>query len=114
MHSVSYIGLRENGLGRVLRYRPGQDPAHGTPLSPRLDLRAHSPSGLDWGYQGSAPAQLALALLADYLQDEQVALALYQPFKVSIVATLPAARWLLTEHDLDQALATLGHTYRCP
>ena len=37
------------------------------PLDPRLDLRNHSPTGLNWAYGGSGPAQLALALLADAL-----------------------------------------------
>ena len=35
------------------------------PLDPRLDLANHSPTGFEWGYGGSGPAQLALALLAD-------------------------------------------------
>ena len=28
-----------------------------------LDVRSHSPSGPDWGYAGSGPAQCALAVL---------------------------------------------------
>jgi hypothetical protein len=42
------------------------------PLNLRLDLRNHSPSGFEWGYGGSGPAQLALALLADCLGDDPV------------------------------------------
>jgi len=38
----------------------------GKPLAPRNDLFDHSPSGFEWGYGGSGPAQLALALLADH------------------------------------------------
>lgn len=37
-------------------------------LAPRLDLVNHSPAGLNWGYGGSGPAQLALAILADHFQ----------------------------------------------
>jgi hypothetical protein len=33
------------------------------PLQERLDLWNHSPTGLEWGYAGSGPAQLALALI---------------------------------------------------
>jgi hypothetical protein len=40
---------------------------NGDPLPPRLDLFNHSPAGFDWGYGGSGPAQLALAMLADAL-----------------------------------------------
>jgi hypothetical protein len=34
------------------------------PLELRLDLFNHSPTGFEWGYGGSGPAQLALAILA--------------------------------------------------
>ena len=33
----------------------------GRRLNPRLDLWNHSPTGFEWGYSGSGPAQLALA-----------------------------------------------------
>ena len=49
---------------------------NGKPLDPRLDLWNHSPTGFQWGYGGSGPAQLALALLADYLGDDEQAVAL--------------------------------------
>lgn len=49
-------------------------------IDPRLDLANHSPTGFAWGYEGSGPAQAALAILADYLGDE-FALAHYQEFK---------------------------------
>ena len=43
-------------------------------LDPRFDLRTHSPDGFEWGYGGSGPAQLALALAADVLADDEAAL----------------------------------------
>src|SRR5262245_22144387 len=36
-----------------------------SPLPLCLELRNHSPTGFEWGYGGSGPAQLALALLVD-------------------------------------------------
>lgn len=36
----------------------------------RLDLYNHSPTGLEWGYGGSGPHQLALAILAHATGDE--------------------------------------------
>ena len=62
-------------------------------LDPRLDLRNHSPTGFAWGYGGSGPAQLSLAILADFFRgsdegDDQ-ALALYQEFKFAVIARLP-------------------------
>ena len=49
--------------GRRQRHAP-EVTVDGRPLDPRLDLCSHSPSGFEWGYGGSGPAQLALALLA--------------------------------------------------
>jgi hypothetical protein len=57
-------------------------------LDPRFDLANHSPSGFNWGYQGSGPAQLALALLADATADDERALRHYQAFKLHFVAAL--------------------------
>jgi hypothetical protein len=33
------------------------------PLDPRIDLRDFKASGFEWGYEGSGPSQLALAIL---------------------------------------------------
>ena len=78
----------------------------GRRLPPRLDLKKLSPAGFEWTYEGAAPAQLALALLADHLGDDQQALALHQPFMRVVVARLDNA-WRLTSSDIDQALAAL-------
>ena len=107
MDKVSYFGIRENGVARVLRLRPGQDPGTGTELNPRLDLQAHSPAGFEWGYAGSGPAQLALALLADFLGDDAAALKLYQPFKRAIIAQLHRPCWTLSDQDIAAALSRL-------
>jgi hypothetical protein len=58
-------------------------------LDPCLHLRNHSPDGLAWGYPGSGPSQLALALCVDVLEDEQHALDIYQQFKDTFIAFLP-------------------------
>jgi hypothetical protein len=74
------------------------------PLNPRLDLWNHSPTGFEWGYGGSGPAQLALALLADHLGNSTQAFALYQSFKWQVVANLPECGWELTNQQIDEAL----------
>lgn len=76
----------------------------GEPLDLRLDLRNHSPTGFEWGYPGSGAAQLALAMLADHLGNDQDALNLYQRFKWAVIAVLPKRQWLLTSRDIDLAL----------
>lgn len=40
----------------------------GRALPLRLGVRNHSPTGFSWGYNGSGPAQLALAILCDHLR----------------------------------------------
>lgn len=94
-----YEGRREGHAVDVI--------VNGQPLNPRLDLWNHSPSGFEWGYHGSGPAQLALGLLADHFGDDETALACYQPFKWTVVAKLPKAGWSLTTADIDAALASL-------
>jgi len=68
-------------------------------LAPRHDLRNHSPTGFEWGYGGSGPAQLALALLADALANDQMALKHYQEFKWSVISKLEG-EWRLTELEI--------------
>lgn len=80
---------------------------NGLPLNPRFDLSNHSPTGFEWGYCGSGPAQLALALLADHLCDPQQALDLHQRFKWQVVTELPYKRWTLTSLDIDEAVSRI-------
>lgn len=71
------------------------------PLKTRLDLRKHSPTGFEWGYAGSGPAQLALALLADALGDDERALKLYQTFKFAHISTmLRNQNWTMSEDHI--------------
>lgn len=77
-------------------------------LDPRLDLRRHSPSGMAWGYGGSGPAQLSLAILAFHLNDDAAALRLYQGFKDLVVARLtPGQPFVLTPDEVNLALDEL-------
>jgi hypothetical protein len=77
---------------------------NGELLDLRLDLRNHSPTGFEWGYCGSGPAQLALAILAHHLEDDEQTLNLYQRFKWTIVVELPRSGWTLTTSQLNQIL----------
>lgn len=79
----------------------------GRPLPPRLDVRNHSPTGFEWGYGGSGPAQLALAILCDHLGDDESAEGLYQAFKRHVIAGLPEGPWTLTTEDVDRVLAEI-------
>lgn len=82
-------------------------------LDPRLDLENKSPTGYEWGYAGSGPAQLALALCADALGDDRGALAVYQRFKFAVVARLDrSAPWLLTAAQVRERCAALRRERR--
>jgi hypothetical protein len=76
----------------------------GAPLAQRMDLHRFNRTGFDWTYVGAAPRQLALALLADHLGDDQRALALCEAFTVAVVQHLDNA-WRLTSAEIDAALA---------
>jgi len=77
------------------------------PLALRLDLRNHSPTGFAWGYGGSGPSQLALAILAD-LHSDAKALQWYQPFKWRVIAQLPRDKpWTLSAQQVNDVLAVL-------
>jgi hypothetical protein len=80
---------------------------NGQPLDPRLDLWNHSPTGFEWGYAGSGPAQLALALLADHLGDDKRALTLHQDFKWAVVTKLPQPAWTLTSDQIEETVRML-------
>lgn len=93
----TYYGWRKDGEAEVgVRLEDG-GPLRALPW--RLDLANHSPTGLEWGYGGSGPAQCALAILADCLGDDQRALQLYQDFKFNVIGRLP--------RDIDQIAAEL-------
>jgi len=59
------------------------------PLQPSLDVNNHSPTGFSWGYWGSGPAQLALALILDATGDKDLAQHKHQAFKMAAVAEWP-------------------------
>jgi len=56
-------------------------------LQDSLKILSHSPDGFAWGYGGSGPSQLALAVLLK-LFGKDTALKNYQNFKWDIIANL--------------------------
>lgn len=78
----------------------------GQPLDERYDLKRFTTSGFEWTYVGSEPSQLALALLADHLGDDQRALALCDGFMRRVISDLDND-WTLTGADIDTVLEKL-------
>lgn len=78
------------------------------PLPLRLEIKNHSPTGFAWGYSGSGPAQLALAILTDALGDSELALHHYQEFKREIVAGW-GEDWSVTARAVREFVAKRGN-----
>lgn len=70
-------------------------------LSPERSQKLwnHSPDGFQWGYGGSGPAQLALALLLDATGDSELAVRLHQLFKWVFVAKW-GDQWEITTEEI--------------
>lgn len=63
-------------------------------LDPRNSQKVynHSPDGFSWGYGGSGPAQLALAILLRFY-NRSTAIKYYQDFKMDYIANLPQSNF---------------------
>lgn len=101
---VSYVGVVENYDHKVYKFVSGTT----TELPTCTDTYNHSRE-LAWGYAGSGPAQLALAILCDLFQgDTERALRLHQEFKFDIIVNLNGdSGWVLKGHDLLERALTL-------
>lgn len=108
---IGYVGIRDvDGTCWVGWHSYGRWHA----LPARLTLRNHSPDGFNWGYGGSGPAQLALALLVHATRNPELALSLYQDFKWGIVARLHQRRWHLSQKFILRwvTIRLLSHGHR--
>jgi len=75
------------------------------PLNPRNDLRDHSPDGFEFGYGGSGPSQLALAMLVYEYHDESFALEHYQEFKWAVISLIQANEWEMNSEQIRKSLS---------
>ena len=73
-------------------------------IGPSIKLINHSPTGFNWGYGGSGPAQLALAILLNFTGDKEKALAHYQDFKWDFVARWSGSDWCITGGQINDWL----------
>lgn len=87
---------------------------NGKPLSPTPSLKIwkHSPDGFAWGYGGSGPAQLALAILLDYFEgDVGRAREHYQDFKWARVSHWPInGSWKISGAEIAAFLCEQDRT----
>lgn len=59
-------------------------------ISRSLRIENKSPSGYSWGFHGSGPSQLSLAIMLEVCNSEHEAVRLYQQFKQDIIAFIPS------------------------
>lgn len=106
-HHVGHDGEAVS-LGCVVEVH---DEERSYPLPPRNDIRDHSPTGFEWGFAGSGPAQLALALVADACGRRLAISSIYQKVKFRLVAHLPHDGWTLSEQQVvDAVLQAVSET----
>ena len=101
-----YCGIPERpGCDATIWILEGGKEPRSLDSNPSLELMNHSPE-FNWGYVGSGPAQLALALLLDATEDPATALRSYQDFKWQVIAGFPIDKtWNLTDHEIHAWLA---------
>jgi hypothetical protein len=82
-------------------------------LDERTDLRLHSQSGFEYGYFGSGPSQLALAMLADHFSGDEngdsVSIRLYQDFKAMVISAVDPElmSWEITSEQIESTVRSL-------
>jgi len=104
---IEFRGAR-TAKGPVVMYQIGGEGSNGKPTvldpGPSLLLANHSPTGFEWGYLGSGPSQLSLAILLHATGDPFDALHYYQRFKRDFVS-MWGERWSITEEEIKLWLA---------
>ena len=68
-----------------------------------LTFRSHSPTGFEWGYGGSGPSQLALAILLEVTR-APAALRYYQDFKREFLTRMPHDAWAIEVRAIEDWL----------
>lgn len=78
----------------------------GKPLPEHHEVKRFTRFGFEWSYEGESPRQLALAILADYLGDNERAIRLSEPFMKAVVANFDND-WQLTSEEVAAAVRNL-------
>ena len=99
LNEQRFEGLWTDAGGQVAILTPDADSEF---LSPRPSQRVinHSLTGFGWGYAGSGPAQLALAILLRIGLSKGEAYFRYQTFKWQVVSRLPQHAFALPFSDV--------------
>lgn len=74
-------------------------------------IKFHSPSGFEWGYGGSGPADLALNILYAITGDRELAMQYHQQFKWDFIARVPREGGVIKRDDILKWLEGKGIYY---
>jgi hypothetical protein len=104
-----FVGVRDaDGRTRVYVDDDGNPGAPRRRLQHRRHVYSHSPTGFDWGYAGSGPAELARALVSEVTGDPEPSPRVYQTFKARVVQALPAPGWALEEGEVQRVVGQIA------
>lgn len=104
-----FVGHRTESGCRVLVW----DGSRHRPLSPMLSLLRKSPTGFEWGYGGSGPAQLSFAILWAVFQREDFCKEMYQEFKYHVISRLEKRAWTMSETEVRESCLRIIATRQC-
>ena len=103
IYPAVFIGVRDLN-GASVYYRTAKGVESKLDPTPSLKIANHSPTGFEWGYFGSGPSQLALALILKACGKE-AASWYYQDFKSEVVAMIPRDNymyWTMTVANIKE------------
>lgn len=106
-----YAGSRDEDGSVIVTVTPRGKKRHVLSAAKSLRVFNHSPSGFEYGYGGSGPAQLALAILLDAYPEKgaQWAVRRHQAFKSKVIAALDRdVPWKLDSNDIAKAVEEIS------
>lgn len=71
-------------------------------------IKYHSPSGFEWGYGGSGPADLALNILYAITGNKEIAMRYHQKFKWEFIAGIPEEGGVIKKNEIIEWLQRNG------
>ena len=104
----TYRGIRRRNQTKVIVEDSREEEEAFVELPQYLDIVNHSPSGFEWGYEGSGPAQLSFALLYDVTKDKEFSLHNYQNYKIDVISRLDETDWMLSAKEVEYWIEHLG------
>lgn len=97
--------LEEHQMGEVtITVKEGDVFWYRLELEPSLKVANHSPTGFEFGYGGSGPAQTALAILLDFTNDERLAQCFHQDFKWKFIGGIQHPGGVIEAQEIEKFL----------